>query len=240
MQTLTIDLTQDWHTTNVSTVVANNRTTAMCPMRRPDMYYDPTKDLMYSLGGDPYQYDGADYNASQPIQLWAFTPNDDGKVTWELEQAGTTQQFPLTSNIAEGSSATSATGHYNLGGFVTFVDSSNYVESIAINSFANFNFGNQSWWNETAGIQGEYFIFGEAQYVPSFGEDGVILFIGGKDPSDGAVVSNSAIAGLDNIMVYDVNSNTFYKQPTTGAPIGRFAFCSVGAGMNSTASTYEM
>lgn len=239
MQTIAIDLTKDWATTSIRAGVTTvtNRTTAMSPMRRPDMYYDPTRNLVYSLGGDPYQVDGATYNLSQPTQLWAFEPQADGSANWELEQGGTTQTFPLTSNVRGGLSATSSTGHYNLGGFIDFAQG-NDIGSVALPSMVDFNFANQSWSNQS--LPDQYYISGEAQYVPTFGQEGVILFLGGLWPSD-ASVATGEFGGLDTILVYDIHSNTFYKQTATGAPISRYNFCSVGAGMNSSInSTYEM
>lgn len=185
MQTIAIDLSIDWDTTSVNATKVTNRTTAMSPMRRPDLYYDPTKNLVYSLGGDPYQINGNPFNYSQPVQLWAFEPQSDGSVTWALEQGVTTQSFPLTTNVVGGLTATSSTGHFNLGGYMDVLP-----KTVALSSMVNFNFASQSWTNQT--IE-QHFLLGEAQYVPNFGEEGIILFFGGQWPSDTSVGALSAL-----------------------------------------------
>jgi hypothetical protein len=210
-------------------------------MRRPDLFYDPTKDLVYSLGGGPYQYDGTFYDLSVPVQLWGFELGD-GHVNWELEQAGTTQNFPMTSVLDSALTATTLTGHYCLGGAVNYLlteNSQEYIDLLGLSDMVNFNFDNQSWYNQT--VPGYYISSGEAQYVPIFGQEGVILFFGGNWPSDANVAGYDSLVGLDTILVYDVNSNTFFKQPATNAPISRINFCSVTVGTNASSnSSYEM
>jgi hypothetical protein len=213
----------------------------MSLMRWPDLYYDPTKDIVYSLGGNPYQLNGVSYNLNTPVQLWGFKPGD-GHANWELQQTGPTQSFPLTSNVAGALTATSPTGHYSLGGYINFQQEpgqGNLIQQLALTDMVDFNFANQSWSNQT--VSNQHFVFGEAQYVPTFGQEGVVLFFGGKWPSDAILEDSSSPGGLDTILVYDIHSNTFFKQPATNAPTSRFAFCSVAAGTNASAnSSYEM
>lgn len=209
----------------------------MSPTRRPDLYYDPTTNFVYSLGGQPYQLNGVWYNVSVPVQLWGFKAGD-GHVIWELQEDETSQNFPLTSNVAMALTATSSTGHYNLGGFISFLQGYS-IGALALSDMVNFNFANQSWSNQT--VSGQHFVYGEAQYVPTFGQEGVVLFFGGSWPSDASVGVSSSLVGLDTILVYDIYSNTFFKQPATNAPISRSTFCSVSSGANtSTNSSYEM
>jgi hypothetical protein len=195
----------------------------MSPVRRPDLYYDPTRNLAYSLGGRAYQLNGGPINISIPVQLWGFKP-DGGYVNWELQETGPTQDFPLTGVVEYSLTATSPTGHYSLGGYVELQQ-----ETITLDSMVDIDFANQSWSNQT--LSGQSFFYGEAQYVPTFGQEGVVLFFGGY----------GSLSGLDTIMVYDIHSNMFFEQPATNAPISRTTFCSVGAGMTGSAhSSYEM
>jgi hypothetical protein len=203
----------------------------------PDLYYDPTKDIVCAIGGDAYELNGGAYNTSVPVQLWGFKPGD-GHANWELQEVGPTQDFPLSSNIGGGLTATSPAGHYNLGGYISF-GPDNAIEQEALTDMVDFNFANQSWYNQT--ISGQHFLFGQAQYIPTFGQDGVILFFGGKSPSDTSTTGSSSVSRLDTILVYDIHSNTFFQQPATNAPVGRFSLCSVAAGTNTSAnSSYEM
>jgi hypothetical protein len=203
----------------------------------PDLYYNPTKDIVYALGGDAYELNGGNYNTSVPVQLWGFKPGD-GNANWELQEVGPTNDFPLSSNVAGGLTATSPKGHYNLGGYVTLGPDTS-VNLLALTDLVDFNFANQSWYNQT--ISGQHFLWGQAQYVPTFGQDGVILFFGGKWPSDTSTGGSSSVSRLDNILVYDIHNNAFFQQPATNAPVGRFSFCSVASGTNASAnSSYEM
>jgi hypothetical protein len=191
-------------------------------MRLPDLYYDPTKNFVYSLGGSAYQLNGYAYDFDVPVQLWGFQL-DNGHANWELQDTGPSQNFPLTSVVQHALTATSPKGHYNLGGRVySSSDVWIYLEEVV-----EFNFANQSWTNRT--LSGQY-SYGDAQFIPIFGQEGVVLFFGG----------DGSMSGLDNILVYDIHTNMFYNQPATNAPLGRTSFCSVVAGTNSTNSSYEM
>lgn len=79
---------------------------------------------------------------------------------------------------------------------------------------------------------------GEAQFVPQYGKEGVVLFLGGKNPMDRGAASLD-LADLGSIQVYDVYTDTFYTQAATNAPTGRYSFCSVGVS-NEESSSYEM
>jgi hypothetical protein len=141
----------------------------------------------------------------------------------------------LISNVGGGLSATSPTGHYNLGGFIALSES---VENdgFALEEMLSYNFGNQSWYNLTLA---EHYMLGEAQYVPIYGAQGVILFFGGYWPSDNSVESSGSVANLNTILVYDIYTNRFFNQQASNAPPGRALFCSVAAGALNNES-YEM
>lgn len=50
----------------------------------------------------------------------------------------------------------------------------------------------------------------------------------------------SSLAGMNNITIYDIDSNTFYIQQAIGVnSLARYDFCSVGAGSYDN-SSYEM
>ena len=62
MQTMAIDLTSSWTPSSVMAVATNKSTDVLESSsllgRRPDMWYDPTVDLVYSIGGWSYNLDG--------------------------------------------------------------------------------------------------------------------------------------------------------------------------------------
>jgi hypothetical protein len=127
MQTIAIDLTSSWTPSSV-TAVASNKSTEVLESssllgRRPDMWYDPAVGLVYSIGGLSYNPDGQWYNADVLPRLWGFKPQSNGSVDWKFQSWTTNPQSAgLLSNIAGGLTATTPTGHYNLGGFIDLLD----------------------------------------------------------------------------------------------------------------------
>ncbi|KAN0080657.1 hypothetical protein V8E54_003861 [Elaphomyces granulatus] len=241
LQTMAIDLTSSWTTSSV-TVVATNKSVEVLESssllgRRPDMWYDPTADLVYSIGGLSYNIDGQLYDVDMVPTLWGFKPQSNGSVEWKSQSSTTNPQSAvLASNVAGGLSATSPTGHYNLGGFIEdYVE--NKINSFALEEMFSYNSGNQSWYNLT--LAGQHYVWGEAQYVPIYGARGVVLFFGGFWPSDHSVGSPSSLATLDTILVYDIYTNRFFKQQTSNPPPGRAFLCSVAAGASNNES-YEI
>jgi hypothetical protein len=158
-------------------------------------------------------------------------------VDWKSQSSATNpQSAKLISNIAGGLAATSPTGHYNLGGFIDLSDNTD-TNGFALEEMFSYNSGNRSWYNLT--LAGKHYIFGEAQYVPIYGARGIILFFGGYWPSDRSVDSPSSLATLDTILIYDIDTNRFFKQPASNPPPGRALFCSVAA-VASNNESYEM
>src|SRR5467141_1288371 len=141
---MAIDLTSSWTTSSV-TVVATNKSTKVLESssllgRRPDMWYDPTVDLVYSIGGLSYGIDSV-FNPNVVPTLWGFKPQSNGSVEWKSQSTINPQSAALASNVAGGLSATSPTGHYNLGGFVG--------DAFALEEMLSYNSGNKSWSNLT-------------------------------------------------------------------------------------------
>jgi len=187
-------------------------------------------DLVYSIGGQSYGLVGV-FNPNVVPTLWGFKPQNNASVEWKSQSSAV-----LASNVAGGLTATSPTGHYNLGGFIDLLDGVN-DNGLALEEMFSYNSGNQSWYNLT--LDGQHYMWGEAQYIPIYGARGVILFFGGYWPSDRSVDSPSSLATLDTILIYDIDTNRFFKQPASNPPPGRALFCSVEAGASNNES-YEI
>ncbi|KUJ23150.1 uncharacterized protein LY89DRAFT_679956 [Mollisia scopiformis] len=240
-QTIAIDLSKDFNTSliNEASYVVTEKSTVIAPMRQPDLYHDPQSNLLYSLGGSAYPLGASSAtgwtNSSQQTQLWAFTPKDNGTADWDLQAIGSTASFPFSEVVAGALTATSPTNHYILGGYS---NSDNW----GLSQLLSYNFANGSWTNQSISLSQKYYISGRGQYIPSFGQQGVVLFFGGTWPTNGDPTSTDALAGLDRVLVYDIQSNTLFNpQQTTSPPLNRINFCSVGAGNNASAnSSYEI
>ncbi|KUJ15175.1 uncharacterized protein LY89DRAFT_783377 [Mollisia scopiformis] len=239
-QTLAIDLSQDWNISTLSSphVVATNKSTAISPTRRPDLFFSPYDDTTYALGGFMYSWEGGGSNNSVPVQLWGFHPeNNTGSVAWELQEVGPTAAFPLNELMAGTLTASSGNAHYALGGQTN-------EDGTGRDDFLIYNYGNGSWMNQT--LPGKFYTWGGGHFIPAFGEQGVVIFFGGLWPSNSAGSGDaSTAAGFDTVLVYDVQTNTFFNpQQTTSstgsAVLNRYDFCSVGAGNGSGNSSYEI
>jgi hypothetical protein len=196
--------------------------------RRPDMWYDPTVDLVYSMGSWSYGLTEL-YNPNVVPTMWGFKPQSNGNVNWSSQSSTINpQSAALSSNIQGGLAATSPTGHYNLGG--CFWDGQN---NFTLGEMFSYNSANQSWYNLTLTMPEQHFIAGQAQYIPIYGASGVILFFGGYWETP------SSLAGLDTILIYDIHTNRFFKQPASTPPLARSYFCSVAA-VASNNESYEM
>src|SRR5882762_2217273 len=135
-----IDLTSPWTPSSV-TVVATDKSIDILESSSllamdPDMWYDPTVDLVYFIGGLS--------NGSNVPTLWGFKPQSNGSVYWKSQSSTMNPESAgLTSNITGGLSATSPTAHYNLGGYSYSDDG----EGFPLGEMLSYNSGNQSWSN---------------------------------------------------------------------------------------------
>lgn len=202
--------------------MVSNKTSNVPIARRPDIWYDPAADMVYSASGDFYVFGGDPFDLDVAPSLWGFRPQRNGSVVWEAQSSN------ITSNVAGASTATSSTDHVSLGGY-RVAGSPNNPQNFAMEEFLSFNFGNRSLYNQT--LSGQQYFKGEAQYVPIYGKQGVILFFGGQ--------TQNSIVELDIIRVYDIDTGTFFNQPASNAPSARYASCSIAAGGSSNRS-YEM
>ena len=106
--------------------------------------------------------------------------------------------------------------------------------SWALGEMFSYNSGNQSWYNLTLTMAEQYFIWGEAQYVPSMELVALFYFL--------AAIGHRKLVdtlALDTILIYDIHTNRFFKQPASNPPPARAFFCSVAAGASNNES-YEM
>lgn len=238
---MAIDLSSSWTTSSV-VAVTSNKTNNIPIARGPDMWYDPTTDMVYMAGGFLYTFGRDQYNFDTPPSLWGFKPQSNGSVNWRVQPSN------ITTNVAGALTATSPTTHMSLGGFSVFYKSGNLgnLGYIAMDEVLSFSSTNGSMSNQS--LPGDYYFYGQAQYVPIYGKEGLFLFLGGQyttDPNLAAGINATGVneAGFDKIIVYDIHTKKYFTQPATlasgSAPSGRFSFCSVGAGASDN-SSYEM
>lgn len=240
--TYLIDLTKSWTTSTIEGT-GYTRDSSFATARRPQLFYDESHDMVYSQGGQVY---GSLLRPTELFsyaapQVWGFKPDDkaDGTVTWSEEYSeALTSNYPYVSSVENGLWASTDKKHYSLGGSIGFLFNSSDTGSrgeLAMNQFLTYDYATQTFENKT---HPAHYIQGGAQYVPTYGEEGVLIFFGGKTPTDRNVADQN-LADTGIILVYDIHNDKFYNQSATNAPTGRYNLCSVGAG-NAGNNSYEM
>jgi hypothetical protein len=135
--------------------------------------------------------------------------------------------------------ASSSTAGYSMGGMQTAFPSDIFW---AIPGLVTFDFATQAWSNHTS--VGKYSstglaVHGAAQFIPSYGEKGVMIMLGGVAPTS-QWDTYDPLRSMSNITIYDPSSGAWYSQTATGdTPISRKNLCVVGV-QSSNESTYEM
>ncbi|KFZ00192.1 hypothetical protein V498_00247 [Pseudogymnoascus sp. VKM F-4517 (FW-2822)] len=226
--TYVVDLTKSWSTSTISGT-GYARDEGFAPARRAQLFYDESHDMVYSQAGQIYGTllrPRGTFTYAAP-EVWGFKP-DDGTVTWskQYNESISPTSYPYVSNVENGLWASTDKKHYSLGGSIGFLSNSSDTGSrgeLAMNQFLTYDYETQKFENRT---HPAHYILGEAQYVPTYGEDGVLLFFAGKTPTDRNVAD-------DNM------GDTGIILSATNAPVGRYNLCSVGAS-NAGNNSYEI
>jgi hypothetical protein len=96
--------------------------------------------ILHSMASWPYGPNGFS-NPNVVPTLWGFKPQSNGSVNWTSQSSTlNTQSAKLSSNIQGGLTATSPTGHYNLGGSF-----GGWGSNWALGEMFSYNSANQSW-----------------------------------------------------------------------------------------------
>jgi hypothetical protein len=193
------------------------------------MWYDQSADFVYSMGGWNYNFNGPFYVEDAPVDLWGFKPSSNGSVNWQRQPwSSDPSTNRIAANIFGGLTATSPKAHYSLGGS-TFADPKiQFTGEVPVRELVTYGSQNETW--SSTAIPDNTFLYGEGQYIDTYGADGVIVFFGGL---------GNTIKDLTTVLIYDIHTQAFHQQNTTNAPPNRSFFCSVGAKAASNDS-YEM
>ena len=221
--TLLVDLSSSW--TN-ATVKGNwFDQIEFQDVRRPNLWYNPDDKLVYRWGGWSYFY-----SLSYPSSFWSFESFDNGSVTWQPAPDFTVNGLGADTYAPfGGASVATEDAFYSLGG-------SNTSYEIAVQGFVKYNFSTGQWSNSssTAATSNGYLVQAQAAYVSNFGSSGFLAYVGGVVPDTQTYNPGSYdvvnLADMSIITLYDLASDTWYHQQTTGdIPAARSEFCMVGA-----------
>ena len=238
--TTSIDLSTSW--TN-STVSANSidRPSDMKTSRRPLLWYNAENHNVYEWGG--WTYDG---NTGQNEDLtWTFSPDGRGGAVWTPFPAPTVEGNPLTASFGA-STVTASTGFYALGGTLIppVINGSELPPNISMQGLVSTDFSTNTWANASSAdfFPSGYSDLGDACFVPNFGQEGLLVFLGGDTPPNETYQyqAEAALADMATIPIYDIHGGNWYNQTATGdVPSGRTGFCAIGAPAGDN-SSFEM
>jgi hypothetical protein len=208
-------------------------------VRRPTLWYDKNFQFVNCYGGWPYV-------ATPNVATYtSFFHSSDGSKPTLFDRFGGKNEgqfpFPYTRKFGGLWTSSDAT-YFNLGGVGASaidpaLDDPNYKYQFTESGLLTLDQKTKAWENQTTDFNR---VHGEAQYIPAFGKKGIVVFMGGDKPTAQQYNIAGALTPMSTITIYDVASNKFYDQSTTGsAPVERSAFCSVAIGESGTKS-YEM
>jgi hypothetical protein len=99
-----------------------------------------------------------------------------------------------------------------------------------------YNYTSRTWANESLSPLTETYIYGKVQCLPSYGTNGVAIFIDGTT----GVADSAPVMSLTNLTIYDPVSKEWYWQATSeDIPPGRSRHCAVSV-QSPTGNTTEM
>lgn len=206
----------------------------MSTVRRPSIWYDAENNYVYEWGGWPYDDNKHNW-------IWSFQPDGKGGAAWTQNPAPASQGQPLTAPVGA-SWVSTPTAYYSLSG--ALVPNRYYNPNITMPGLVSYNFSSNSWSNasSTGFSDGGYSVFGEGRFVPNFGPEGLLVFLGGSTPQNQSYEYSSGIglASMKTISILDLQSGEWYHQNATGdVPPMRANFCSVGVAAPDN-SSFEM
>jgi hypothetical protein len=205
----------------------------------------PFKDKFYSWGGDR----GLSPEVER-FDLHVFTADGKGGGSWGLPSS-TDSTFNDVLATAEGHLAITNTTGYIIGGWASsYTDKrasgQNHIVTPGVVSF-DLTADNGKWTNSSPpGLdqrENGAIAYGTAEFLPEYGQRGLIISLGGQAPSRGSSRLNTGdgtSVDFVSLKIYNPVANVWYSQQATGDfPSPRVKACSVTvAGPNKTREVY--
>ncbi|KAI9715126.1 MAG: hypothetical protein M1812_006105 [Candelaria pacifica] len=227
--TVSIDISQPWTIDSVSAHNNSNKPSSMPLVRRPPLWYDTGRNIVMERGG--WQY-----TISPTLDLWTFSPDGQGGAAWSLNGLASINASKLNPTFG-GAFTASASSFYSLGGVIAYGS----ITGFALEGLTIYDFRTGKWSNVTSAgwQQSGYSVQSQAVFMPNFGQEGLVLFLGGDAPSNQTYQyeEGAALVDFSDIVIYDPAIGTWYHQPATGSvPPPRSEFCVVGSASKDNSS----
>ena len=214
----------------------NAKPTGVPRLNRPSLWYNEQEGVLYTGFAGVTSFFG-NSPPLPPQSLWSFEPDGTGSGSWkEVINPDTSALSGITQPVG-GLTAYGPDSAWYLGGRPAQDGNDWTSDQQWLPGMVEFDMASKSFTNLSAA---EYntngtVINGAMHYVPSFGQHGMILVMGGIT----LPYNKDGLVGFGTVSIYDPAKKEWFNQTTTGfAPSPREQFCV--AGINSTNNTYEM
>ncbi|KAM0276761.1 hypothetical protein ACHAQH_006410 [Verticillium albo-atrum] len=227
-RTLSIDMSKSWKPSDVTI----REIRKISPnLNRQAMFTDASSNSFYIWGGH------TSWGAAVPKkEVWRFTADGSGGGDWTTHIPANPDTFDELKRPEGGVFCNTPDSAFHFGGIATRSTDVRY--SGALPGFVQVNFTTQTWTNHTEGPWSAYSTIyaAAAEYIPTFGPNGLVMLLGGETRELGGSSGNRGYLSFQNLTFMDPATREFRYQRTTGnAPSGRFYHCSVGVeGKNGT------
>ena len=235
---LSISLSQNWTNASV-TMTPNVKPTGVPSLNRPSLWYHEQEGVLYTgFAGDVSFFGNSP--PLPPQSVWSFKPDGTGSGSWNQVISSDASVLSGIIQPCAGVTAYGPDSAWYLGGFPAshgFPLNLDPSSQVWIPGMVEFNMASKSFTNSSAT---EYntngaVLNGVMHYVPSFGQYGMVLVMGGTTMP----YNTTGLVSFEAVSVFDPAKKEWFNQLTTGnAPSPRIQFCA--AGINSTNNTYEM
>ncbi|KAK2762299.1 hypothetical protein FQN54_001309 [Arachnomyces sp. PD_36] len=237
--TLSISLQNSW--TNASVDIKAQHYPENFPyMNAQNLWWDPKSDSIWAYGGATTTAGDEGTEEIDPLSVWVLE-ND----TWDERYGPDDKLWDTMTRATRCASAYSPETGYCLGGYSgqssTPIDTPGW--NLPIGGMVELDFESTSWSNASSvgSSQRGWTINQEMEYIPSYGEEGILVAVGGDDIStQGWYMTGTNLRSMSNITIYDIHTKTWHSQTASGdVPEGRSEFCSVSA-QGGDNDTYEI
>jgi hypothetical protein len=233
--TLSLDMTRSWTTLDVSfrSIPKPGPTTG-----KAVLWTDAASNQLYSWGG--MWSHGLNMSRSQ---VWRFTADGTGGGTSSVESPANPAEFGEL-HAGEQSAFAEANGTaFSIGGLASGWTELNRLVTQAVPGTVTFDMRTKMFRNETGGPFNTV-VGAAAQYIPSYGPNGLVMVLGGQAPvADRPYNLGDAPAfDLRNLTFFDPVTREAYWQMSTGdvPPSPRILFCTVGFQVPGGGGGYDM
>jgi hypothetical protein len=220
--TLSIDISKPWNSKDVKIRSIPKPGPAKAGVV---LWTDQEAGVLYSWGG---KFPGG-RDIKDP-ELWKFTADGEGGGTWSAEDPANPTRFGDLHPTEDGAYANTPSQGFVIGGVADAYTEPGFRGAIPIPGMVSFDMKTKLWQNGTTNFSPfgtTTLIQASAEYIPTFGPEGLIMVLGGYAPTNVNEAWGPAF-DLGNLTFFNPETKKSYWQTATGniPPTPRGQACS--------------